>query len=342
MPQPTQPPLQPQGTLPRSPEFGPHTPQIFAEISPDKRINFRRFAGIVASEVEPEYCTDEDKQHARPEEILNGLLIEPGDSRRAPASDPEQLIVVGKDMEVPRYSAEDPDNTFYYPAGLAVVFDGIDFQKVARAPGDLAKAMKAQNRAQNQEKESEAETEEQLELDIEGQGFTAIRAAIHALDSYIAGMDDLSSALSYRRQLWSDIYRSLGYPIYAHYSGRKVHKLWGQTDAEIHKLGDLSALNAPKEFYGASGMHRAIRNNLYNPEESIHPADALRFYIGKLIKPYSRAKYEKVLLAMRAAAEVRNRHMEMLPASMQGRIIADYPEAYVPHIEPRMFDTVEA
>ncbi|HEX5456119.1 MAG TPA: hypothetical protein VFW77_02005 [Candidatus Saccharimonadales bacterium] len=340
MPQPNQPALQPQGTLPGSPEFGPHTPQIFAEISPDRRINFRRFVGIVASEVEPEYCTDEDREHAKPEEILGSLLLKAGDPRRVPESDPEQLIVVGRDMKVPGYSEEAPEETFYYPGRMAVVFDEVDFRKVSRAPGDLAKAMKAQNRAQNQEREN-AETEEQLELSIEDKGFTAIRAAIHTLDQYIVGMDELSSALSYRRQMWSTVHRSLGFPVYAHYNGRAVHKLWGRTDAEIHKLADLSTLNAPQELYGVSGMHRAIRNNLYSPEGDVHPADAFRYYIGKLIKPYSRAKYEKVLLAIKAAAEVRNRHMEMLPASMQGSIVADRPDAYESHIRPRMFHEAE-
>lgn len=337
MPKATQPALQPQGTLPGSPEFGPHTPHIFAEISPDKKINFRRYVGIVAAELEPEYCTDEDMERAQPAQILDGLLIKAGDPRRAQGSDPEQLIVVGRGMETPKYSADESEETFYFPGGMGVVFDEADFKKVVRAPGDLAKVMKAENRSQNQDVEAQAQTEEEFELSLEEKGFTAIRAAIHGLDSYILGMRELSSAVAYRRQVWADVFRSLSYPVYAHNTGRTVHKLWGRTDSEIHKLADLSTLNAPKELYGTSGMHRAIRNNLYSPQSDAHPADALRDYIAQLIKPYSRAKYEKVLLGIRAAADVRNRHMEMLPASMQGKIIAEYPEAYDPDVQPRLF-----
>lgn len=336
----SQPHLQPQGVLSGSPEFGPHTPQLFTEVSPDKRINFRRFLGIVAGEVEVDYCTDEDRVNADPEKILGNLLISASDPRRSRDTDPEQLIVVGRDVELPEYRGEEAEETFYYPGSTGVVFDEIDFQKVARAPGDLAKAMKAQNRAQNQAKGQAPDTEEQLELNIEEKGFTAIRAAIHTLDQYIVGMEDLSSALAYRRHELSRISRYLSFPVYAHHAGRVVHKLWGQTDAQIHQLADLSALNAPPKIYGLSGMHRAIRNNLYNAGSELHPADSLDNYIRKLVKPYMRAKYEKVRTASRVAATVRNRHMEMLPASMQGRVIGDCPDAYEPSIVPRMFEQV--
>ena len=339
MPQIAQPTLQPQGRLPKSPEFGPHTPQLLTEISPDKKINLRRFVGAVATEVEVAHCTDEDKMNAEPAAIIGSLLMEPRDERRALETDPEQLIVVGRDLEIAPYHQEESEETFYYPGNLGVVFDETDFQKVARAPGDLAKAMKAQNRAQNQDKR-QPETEEQFEIDIEEQGFSAIRAAIHTLDHYIAGMQDLSSSLAYKRQQWSKLHRFLSFSTYAHYKGDAARKHWGLADAEIHNLADLSALNAPKELYGMSGMHRAIKNNLYN-SQAVHPADALSCYISKLIKPYTRAKYEKVRLASRAAAEVRNRHMERLPASMQGEVIADYPEAYEPHIIPRLFEEVD-
>lgn len=313
--------LQPGSLLPENLPSESYTPEELIEFDPEVRLTFPRFFTEISRNFPETYSDDDAYDAAKPASIESGLLIPRYDPRRR--QNPTNLIVTDGGFDTK------PRGHMFAPS-VGVVFDSEIFKIVARSPGDLAKASKAETlkkitKERIQEDSRSLSTEEMAKRKEEDEQRT-IRSAVHALDSKIVAMDSLRKVLDEDRHFLLRMRRAIKPNSRIHFKAKNLSRYRKELDERIHDTTDLASKNMDWSPFLLVSIHRAIYNNIYNQPHQRRISN-IRGYI-EMLGRHCRAKQEKTILSRHATVAVRDEHMELLPERMQAVIREEYSAAY--------------
>lgn len=219
-------------------ELAPETQYL--ELDPEKRIGIARFMPIASSVVHHGLEPDpEAYEAAEKASIIRNIYIPPTDARFDTA---HQLVRIG----VPFRSTQTLSSHY------GVVFPSTEFQAVARSPKDLGRhVINITQRARL----AQGDRDEAIS--------TAMRSAGHALQSKIHSqsrlLEQYEEELAQLRQFYGDFIRPR-----TSRKAKNIEKNRAFCDEKIHEMAELSGINSDLTSIAVTGMHRALRRNLYS------------------------------------------------------------------------------
>lgn len=255
-----------------------------AGIDPDRRSNLSVMALAMGEALAPmpgvDPLTDKslkvfrrDFERGSVVSIESGLYIPPDDIRRPKA---DLLVVIGHQPNVlDGLKGVAPNKT-------GVVFPAEEFKIVARNARDFAKHVRAGSINKNADNPNREEAEA-----------TADRAAGHAMDIKISGMNSLENQLIEEFELLSQIFRQAKSNWRAQYKAKNLDRDRKKVDEIIHNIAETSVVNFNFGTTAVNGIHRAIASNLYRRGSSSEISRQWRLYTA-MAGRYANARRGKI------------------------------------------------
>ena len=200
----------------------------------------------------------------------------------------------------PRYRQAQHMVTF---SSYGVVFPPTEFRTIARSPRDLARHTVNVTVLKNL---AEPDKED-----------TGRRSAGHALIAKMDSQKRLGATYNSERGAYRDVYLDLFQPVRTRYKAKNIEKRRALVDEKIHETAEVASLTFNLDTVVLSGIHRAIKKNLYSGNKSSSELAAQWIKYIKLLDKYSMAKLEKLRTSYAMSREELKIYQPFLDAKSQ-------------------------